>query len=261
MFELQVQAVSFYFDTIKTSKMWKSSSATGSALAVDQVSLSIGESDSLSIIGSSGSGKSTLARICTGLLSPTSGQVSFRGKSIAVPETLAELRTHIGFMPQSAALFPHLTISANATLGLRHSGVSAKECNKRAAELLERVKLPLSLANRYPHEISGGQAQRVSLMRALATDPACLILDEPLSALDPVVRCSLQDDLKELVDDLKKTLVIVTHDLAEAQHLTQHSCLLSQGQMLQMGPISELIHRPANEAVATFVGSQRSLIK
>jgi osmoprotectant transport system ATP-binding protein len=160
---------------------------------------------------------------------------------------------------QEGGLFPHLTARANVALLPRHVGWSETKIATRTAELAELVRLPDDLLDRGPLELSGGQRQRVALMRALALDPEVLLLDEPLGALDPLVRAELQDDLKTLFQELKKTVLLVSHDLAEAVHLCGNLVLLREGRIVQRGTFADLAKAPADDFVSKFVRAQRGL--
>ncbi|MEQ9095450.1 MAG: ATP-binding cassette domain-containing protein [Phycisphaerales bacterium] len=212
----------------------------------------------VALIGPSGCGKSTLLRLMNGLLVPDAGTVEFDGQPMR-GEALTPARRRIGYVVQEGGLFAHLTARNNVTLLGRRLGWNRSRARERSAELAELVQLDASLLDRYPHELSGGQRQRVALMRALANDPEALLLDEPLGALDPMVRADLQDDLKELFDRLDKTVVLVTHDLAEAQHLASRVVLLHEGRIAQDGPHETLLQEPASDFVRRFVSAQRRL--
>jgi len=214
--------------------------------------------ETLVLIGASGSGKSTLLRLMAGLLSPDAGTVSLGG----TPVTTAagpELRRRMGYVIQDGGLFPHLTARGNATLGARHAGWDAGRIDSRLQELTRLTKFPADGLDRYPAQISGGQRQRVSLMRALFLDPEILFLDEPLGALDPLIRSDLQRDLREIFRRLNKTVVLVTHDLAEARYFADRIVLLHEGRVVQVGAPRELEEQPAEEFVTTFLRAQRRL--
>src|SRR5437773_9819417 len=169
------------------------------------------------------------------------------------------LRRRIGYVIQEGGLFPHLTARANIRLMARHLGKSDEEMHARLLELCELTRFPENLLARYPLELSGGQRQRVSLMRALMLSPELLLLDEPLGALDPLVRASLQRDLKEIFARLKQTALLVTHDLAEAAYLGDEIVLINEGRIVQQGSIVDLRERPANSFVTEFINAQRGL--
>lgn len=211
------------------------------------------------LIGPSGSGKSTLLRLMAGLVAPTDGTVLLD----AVPVTAASakaLRRRIGFVVQDGGLFPHLTARGNVTLMARHLGRDRKEIDERVNELAELTHFPLSRFDAYPVELSGGQRQRVSLMRALMLDPNLLLLDEPLGALDPLIRSELQGELRDIFRSLGKTVVLVTHDLGEAAFLGDKLVLLQAGRVVQEGTFDDLVNRPADPFVTKFVNAQRSVL-
>lgn len=209
------------------------------------------------LIGPSGCGKSTLLRLMAGLLQPDSGLVTFEGVPLT-PDNAPALRRRIGFVVQDGGLFPHLTARGNATLMARHLGWSRLRIEKRLAELTTLTRFSADLLEHYPVQLSGGQRQRVSLMRALMLDPSLLLFDEPLGALDPLIRSELQADLRGIFQTLHKTVVLVTHDLGEAGFLGNALVLMQAGRIVQQGTLDNLIHSPANEFVTRFVSAQRS---
>jgi osmoprotectant transport system ATP-binding protein len=211
------------------------------------------------LIGPSGCGKSTLLRLIIGLVQPDEGLIKFDGNPIN-SERILELRRRIGYVIQDGGLFPHLTARANVLLMARHLGQSTDQMNTRLTELCALTRFPSDALDRYPVELSGGQRQRVSLMRALFLSPELLLLDEPLGALDPLVRASLQADLKEIFARLKQTAVLVTHDLAEAAYLSARIVLMKDGRIVQQGSIDDFRERPVNEFVREFLNAQRSVI-
>ncbi len=210
------------------------------------------------LIGPSGSGKSTLLRLITGLLRPDTGTILFDDVPIT-PVNIESLRQKMGYVIQEGGLFPHLTARANATIVARHLGWRPDRIDARVSELCELVRLQCELLDRYPAELSGGQRQRVSLMRALMLDPEVLLLDEPLGALDPMIRFDLQNDLKAIFARLKKTVVMVTHDLAEAVHFGDWIVLLREGSIVQQGTVDEVLNHPADEFVKRFIQAQRAM--
>lgn len=226
-------------------------------VALHPLDLDVTRGQTLVLIGPSGSGKSTLLRLMAGLDEPSQGEVRFDGETIS-HATSAALRRHMGYVVQGGALFPHLTALSNVSLVARHLGWDKSRCLARARELAELVRLPEEALDRYPVQLSGGQAQRVSLMRALMLDPEVLLLDEPLGALDPITRYDLQSDLREIFQRLARTVILVTHDLAEAVYFGDRIILMRDGKVAQDGPPEDLIERPANDFVRRFVESQRS---
>ncbi len=210
------------------------------------------------LIGPSGCGKSTLLRLIIRLLEPDTGRIELNGATMSA-ENIAELRHRIGYVIQDGGLFPHLTARANVLLMARHLQKPEGESTARLDELCALTRFPHDALDRYPAELSGGQRQRVSLMRALALSPELLLLDEPLGALDPLVRAALQKDLKEIFQRLQQTAILVTHDLAEAAYLGDRIVLMNEGRVVQNGTLSDLRDRPANDFVTDFINAQRSL--
>jgi osmoprotectant transport system ATP-binding protein len=208
------------------------------------------------LIGPSGCGKSTLLRLLIGLIEPDGGEVSFDGQPVT-PTTARAVRLRVGYVIQDGGLFPHLTARRNVTLMARHLGRDRADTAARVRELADLTRFPPDGLNRYPHELSGGQRQRVGLMRALMLDPDALLLDEPLGALDPLVRADLQNELREIFRRLGKTVVLVTHDLGEAAFFADRVVLLRDGQVVQEGSPGDLWHRPADAFVTRFVQAQR----
>jgi osmoprotectant transport system ATP-binding protein len=208
------------------------------------------------LIGPSGCGKSTVLRLMTGLLSPDTGTITFRGQPL-LPANILQARRSMGYVIQEGGLFAHLTSGRNVTLMARYLGQNRSEVESRLAELADLVRLPRELLDRYPNELSGGQRQRVSLMRALMLDPDVLLLDEPLGALDPMVRFDLQTDLKRIFQSLGKTVVLVTHDIAEAEYFGDLIVLLRDGRIVQQGRMTDLVDRPADDFVIRFLNAQR----
>ncbi|MGI8924384.1 MAG: ATP-binding cassette domain-containing protein [Fimbriimonadales bacterium] len=210
------------------------------------------------LIGPSGCGKSTLLRMLNGLVWPDNGTVEFEGTNLFSSHAqVMEARRRMGYVIQEGGLFPHLTARGNVQLMAKTLGISEAERNARVAELSALTQFPEDALDRRPTELSGGQRQRVSLMRALMLDPDLLLLDEPLGALDPMIRADLQDELKGVFEKLKKTVVMVTHDLGEAAFFADTVALIRDGRIVQIGPAKELIEKPAEEFVSKFVTAQR----
>jgi len=222
------------------------------ARALGPIDLAIEPGTTTLLLGPSGSGKSTLLRLLNGLLQPDSGTVLFDGE----PPTLRS-RLRLGYVIQGGGLFPHLTAEGNVALLARWLGWDAARIAQRMGALAELVRLQLEALQRHPAQLSGGQAQRVGLMRALMLDPPALLLDEPLGALDPVTRFDLQHDLRDAFARLGKTVVLVTHDLAEASFFGGTSVLMRDGLVVQRGPFADLLHAPADAFVARFVQAHR----
>jgi osmoprotectant transport system ATP-binding protein len=210
------------------------------------------------LIGPSGCGKSTLLRLVIRLLDPDEGTVRFDGQTIT-RANISELRRRIGYVIQDGGLFPHLTARKNILLMASHLKWPADKMNNRLAELCALTRFPEAALGRFPLELSGGQRQRISLMRALMLSPELLLLDEPLGALDPLVRAALQKDLKEIFQRLNQTAILVTHDLAEAAYLGDEIVLMSEGRIVQKGSLRELQEQPASSFVSEFISAQRSV--
>lgn len=208
------------------------------------------------LIGPSGCGKSTILRLIVGLIQPDSGSIVIDGQRLT-RESAMMLRRRIGYVIQEGGLFPHLTAGGNAAMMARFLKWDEKRVRSRLTELAELTHFPVELLDRYPAQLSGGQRQRVSLMRALMLDPDLLLLDEPLGALDPMIRAELQRDLREIFRTLKKTVILVTHDLGEAAYLGDRLFLMRSGEVLQRGTFQELLDSPADPFVAEFISAQR----
>jgi osmoprotectant transport system ATP-binding protein len=221
------------------------------------VSLDVPEGKTVVLIGPSGCGKSTLLRIIMGLITPDSGEISIQSK-VLTKENVLEVRQQIGYVIQKGGLFPHLTARDNTTLVAKYLGWDENKIDNRLNELCELVRIEKELLNQKPDQLSGGQAQRISLVRALMLDPEIILLDEPLGSIDPLVRYSLQTDLKQIFQKLHKTVLMVTHDLGEAAFLGDKIVLMKEGEVVQEGSINEIIKDPATEFVEDFITAQRS---
>ena len=228
------------------------------ATVLHSTNLSVERGETTILIGPSGCGKSTLLRLIIRLIEPDSGSIEFDGEPIT-SDTIGELRRRIGYVIQEGGLFPHLTARANVLLMARHIGKSEDETQNRLVELCELTRFSVNLLSRYPVELSGGQRQRVGLMRALMLSPELLLLDEPLGALDPLVRASLQKDLKEIFARLQQTVLFVTHDLAEATYFGDDIVLMKEGRIIQRGSATVLRERPADPFVLEFINAQRGV--
>jgi len=229
------------------------------ATALHSTNLSIERGKTTVLIGPSGCGKSTLLRLIIRLIEPDSGSIEFNGEPIT-SDTISALRRRIGYVIQEGALFPHLTARSNVLLMARHIGKSEDEMQSRLVELCQLTRFPGNLLSRYPLELSGGQRQRVGLMRALMLLPELLLLDEPLGALDPLVRASLQKDLKEIFARLQQTVLFVTHDLAEAAYFGDEIVLMNDGRIVQKGSVTDLRQKPAEPFVSEFINAQRGVV-
>ena len=234
------------------------SKAYAGTVALHETSLSVPRGSTTVLIGPSGCGKSTLLRLIIGLITPDTGTVEFNGASIT-EDNLENVRRGIGYVIQEGGLFPHLTARGNVLLLARYLGKETGEMTSRLSSLCALTRFSSALLARYPAELSGGQRQRVSLMRALMLSPALLLLDEPLGALDPLVRAALQRDLKEIFANLKQTALLVTHDLAEAAYLGDEIILMNEGRIVQQGSLSDLREKPADPFVTEFIDAQRGL--
>jgi osmoprotectant transport system ATP-binding protein len=229
------------------------------AISLRGVTLHVPGGSTTALIGPSGCGKSTLLKLLVGLTWPKSGSVCVDGEMVTA-QSVQSIRHRVGYVIQSGGLFPHLTIRDNVTLAGRFLQRDADWMRIRVDELLELVKLPAEFLDRYPSNLSGGQRQRVSLMRALMLDPDVLLLDEPLGALDPMVRRDLQDELRALFDRLRKSVLLVTHDLAEAAFFSDRIVLMREGQIVQQGAYRDLVERPADDFVRAFLRAQRAIV-
>ena len=226
--------------------------------AIGPIDLECARGTTTAIVGPSGCGKSTLLRLAAGILLADGGTVRIDGEPLDAGNVL-EQRRRLGYVLQAGGLFPHLTARDNVTLMARYLGWDASRIAQRLDELIELTQLPRALLDSYPAALSGGERQRVSLARALMLDPALLLLDEPLGALDPIVRHDLQRELRDLFDRLGKTVLVVTHDVAEAGYLGRDLVLMHDGRIAQTGSLDALVRAPASEFVARFVGAQRQI--
>jgi len=230
----------------------------GSTTALHPLDLHIAPGQTMVLIGPSGCGKSTLLRLMIGLIQPDSGTVQFEGEVIG-SHNIEALRHRMGYVIQEGGLFPHLTAHDNITLVARHLGWEKEQTEGRVQKLATLVQLPADRLSSFPTQLSGGQRQRVSLMRALMLDPAVLLLDEPLGALDPMIRADLQDELSDIFKRLGKTVVFVTHDLAEAGFFADSVILMREGRVVQAGPFQTLLEEPAEDFVTEFIRAQRHI--
>jgi osmoprotectant transport system ATP-binding protein len=224
--------------------------------AVDRLSLVVPTSKLTVFVGSSGSGKTTALRMINRMIEPTSGTITVDGKDVAGVNPV-RLRLGIGYVIQNAGLMPHQRVIDNVATVPVLKGQSRRAARKAAYEVLERVGLDPKLANRYPAQLSGGEQQRIGVARALAADPPILLMDEPFSAVDPVVRHQLQNEILRLQSELHKTIVFVTHDIDEALRLGERVAVFKDGCLQQYDEPAHLLSRPANEFVARFIGLGR----
>ncbi len=233
-------------------------------LLLDHISLTLDEGTTTAILGRSGSGKTTLLRTVNRMVEPTAGDVIVAGQSVRA-SNLITLRRGMGYVIQETGLFPHFTVERNVGVVLEAEGRSRAERLRRSHELLATVGLdPDSFAARYPHQLSGGQRQRVGLARALAAEPAILLMDEPFGALDPLTRAEMQDMLRSLLARLKKTVLLVTHDLDEALYLAHRIVLVSEGRLIANHTPAEFVasHQPEVESyIRAFHRGERDTVQ
>lgn len=231
------------------------------AEVVRSLSFSVAEGETLVLLGTSGCGKTTTLKMINRLVEPTSGSIAVGGVDVRTlkPEVL---RRGIGYVIQHGGLFPHYTVAQNIATVPRLLGWEEQRVRQRTAELAEQLHLPpQEFLHKYPHQLSGGQQQRVGLARALAANPPIVLLDEPFGALDPITRASIRREFRHM-DELKnKTMVLVTHDVAEACELGDRICLMDKGNVQQLGTPKELLFAPANEFVRAFFNEQRTQLQ
>lgn len=224
---------------------------------INNFSLKIDAGELVVFIGPSGCGKTTLLKMINKLIQPTSGHIFVNGSDISAMNPI-ELRRNIGYVIQNTGLFPHMTIKENVELIPKLKGEDPGDIDKKTRELLQMVGLdPKEYLNRYPKELSGGQQQRVGVARAFSTDSEIILMDEPFSALDPVTRTTLQDELYTMQKELNKTIIFVTHDMDEAIKIADKICILKDGDILQYDSPENILKNPANEFVADFIGKRR----
>jgi osmoprotectant transport system ATP-binding protein len=228
-------------------------------LAVDDLSLECRDGEVTVLVGSSGCGKTTSLRMINRLVDPTSGTIRLDGEDVARSDP-ADLRRKMGYVIQQGGLFPHRTVIDNISTVPRLLGASRAKARERASELMDLVGLDAQMARRYPHQLSGGQQQRVGVARALAADPPVLLMDEPFSAVDPVVRAELQQELQRLQSQLHKTIVFVTHDVDEAVKLGDRIAVMRVGgRLVQFDTPERILARPGDDFVASFLGHDRGI--
>lgn len=229
----------------------------GGITAVKALTLEVKEGEFVVLLGPSGCGKTTTLKMINRLINPTSGRIYVEGQDILTVNPI-ELRRQIGYVIQLIGLLPHMTISDNIALVPRLKGWSRDKRIKRADELLDMVGLdPEAYRDKYPHQLSGGERQRIGVARALAVDPPILLMDEPFGALDPITRLQLQDEFLKLEDQVKKTVVFVTHDMDEAVRLADRIAIMDDGQLHQYATPMEMLKHPADDFVAQFMGGDR----
>jgi osmoprotectant transport system ATP-binding protein len=229
----------------------------GDLQALQPTSLNIEPGKTTALLGPSGCGKSTLLRIIVGLIESDTGSLQWDGQPVT-KENILRFRHRLGYMIQDGGLFPHLSVRENIGLLAKHLKRDADWIDGRLQALADLTHLPIESLDRFPAQISGGQRQRVALMRALFLEPDVVLLDEPMGALDPLIRSELQQELREIFKNLESTVIVVTHDIGEAGFLADVICLLKEGRIVQRGSLADLVERPTEEFVTTFINAQRS---
>jgi osmoprotectant transport system ATP-binding protein len=229
-----------------------------SRAALCDVNLIVERGATHALIGSSGSGKTTLLRITLGLIPMDKGYVKINDKALS-SFTPTQWADRIGYVPQDGGLFPHLSGRNNVALIAKLRGWGKDKIDARIEELSKLVDLDAVMLSRYPAELSGGQKQRVAIMRAAMMDPDVMLLDEPMAALDPLIRRSLQQELKSIFQRLNKTVLLVTHDLGEAAFLADKLTLMHDGKVVQSGSFTEFLQNPADAFVTSFINAQRGV--
>lgn len=234
------------------------SKKVGKKKILDDISLKVEKGSLVVLIGPSGCGKTTTLKLINKLIEPTSGEIFINGMPIS-KENPINLRRNIGYVIQSVGLFPHMTIKENIELIPKlKKEKTEEEIEEKTTELMNMVGLnPKEFLHKYPSELSGGQQQRIGLVRAIATDADIILMDEPFSALDPITRTQLQEWLYSLQEELKKTIIFVTHDMDEALKLADKICIMKDGKVQQYDTVETLLRNPANEFVKNFIGSNR----
>lgn len=228
--------------------------AYGRTPVLSDFSLTIEEDETTALVGESGSGKSTLLMMCNGLLAADAGSVHVLGEPVESTDLVA-LRRRIGYAVQGAGLFPHLDCAANVSLVARLSNWSSQKIDDRLQVLFDIVGLDSTYQDRYPHELSGGEQQRVSLCRALMMDPPLLLLDEPFSALDPLTRASIHGEFLRIRELGRRSILLVTHDMREAMKLARHIVVLREGRVIQSGSVGEVSDNPAGDYVRNLLSA------
>ena len=224
---------------------------------IEDISFEVAKGELVVLIGPSGCGKTTLLKIINRLVRPTSGNVYIDGQSIFEQNVIA-LRRNIGYVIQQTGLFPHMTVRENIEIIPRLQKKSKTDIYRRSLELMEMVGLnPSEYLDRYPFQLSGGQQQRIGVARAFACDPEVILMDEPFSAVDPLARLQLQDELAELQMKVRKTILFVTHDINEAIKIADRICIINEKNIVQYGSTEEIMKNPANDFVAEFIGKNR----
>lgn len=225
-------------------------------VVIDNINLNINKGELVVLIGPSGCGKTTVLKMINRLIEPTSGEIKINGTNIEAQNPI-ELRRNIGYVIQQTGLFIHMTVRENIEIIPRLAGIADKDIVGQTVKLMEMVGLPEEFLDRYPNHLSGGQQQRIGVARAFAMNPEIILMDEPFSALDPLTRAQLQDELVNLQSKLHKTIVFVTHDMDEAVKIADRICILSGGHILQYDTPENILKNPAHGFVSEFVGSKR----
>ena len=221
-----------------------------------KISFEIEKGKLVVLIGESGCGKTTTLKMINRLIKPTSGKIYINGEDISTKDMI-QLRRNMGYVIQQTGLFPHMTVKENIQIISKVEKRDPEQIGKKTLEMMDMVGLDYSFLDRYPTELSGGQQQRIGVARAFATDPDIILMDEPFSALDPITRIGLQDELIELQEKLKKTIVFVTHDMDEAIKIADLICIMKDGEILQYDTPENILKNPSNEFVSQFVGKNR----
>jgi osmoprotectant transport system ATP-binding protein len=233
--------------------------AESGAPSVDNLTLDVPEGSTVALIGPSGCGKTTTMRMINRLIEPTEGRIFVNGEDVTEADPVL-LRRQIGYVIQNVGLFPHMTIAENIASVPKLLGWEQKRIDARTLELLDLVGLdPKEMLKRYPRQLSGGQRQRIGVARALAADPAVLLMDEPFGAIDPIARTRLQDEFKQILKSVKKTVVLVTHDLDEAIRLGDRIAIMKTGKIVQYDTPDTILSKPVDDFVANFVGIDRAI--
>jgi len=228
----------------------------GDVTVLKDISFEVEEGKLVVLIGLSGCGKTTTLKMINRLVKPTTGTITINGDDISKKDPI-ELRRNIGYVIQQTGLFPHMTIRENTEIIPRVEKLDDAKITKKTLELMEMVGLDKAFLDRYPNELSGGQQQRVGVARAFALDPDVILMDEPFSALDPITRNSLQEELVNLQSKVKKTIVFVTHDMSEAIKIADKICIMDKGEIIQYDTPENILKNPVNEFVSEFVGRNR----
>jgi len=229
------------------------------APSVDHLTLDVPEGSTVALIGPSGCGKTTTMRMINRLIEPTEGRIFVNGEDVTKADPV-KLRRHIGYVIQNVGLFPHMTIAENIAAVPNLLGWDQPRIARRTDELLDLVGLdPKEMLKRYPRQLSGGQRQRIGVARALAADPSVLLMDEPFGAIDPIARTRLQDEFRQILKRVRKTVVLVTHDLDEAIRLGDRIAIMRSGKIVQDDAPDAILSHPADDFVANFVGIDRAI--